>query len=218
MMLAHAAALLLAASSSFDAAMKNAHGLYDKADWDASLRELTIAEKYARTDAQRMQVLLFQGAVLANIPDTDAASAAWERALAIDANAELPVRVTPKIQADFSRLKSVAQHPVVEKPAPPPPPPPSVAAPPPVVATPEHHGPGPSPFIALGAGVVAGGIGVALGVLSTQHLDNARAATFANEKLAHYQQAQAFATGANVAYGAAGVAAVLALVLFLVLR
>jgi hypothetical protein len=217
MMLAYAAALLLAASSSFDAAMKNAHGLYDKADWDASLRELTIAEKYARTDAQRLQVLLFQGAVLANIPDPDAASAAWERALAIDANAELPVRVTPKIQSEFSRLKSVAQHPVVEKPAPPSPPAP-VAPPPAVVATPEHHGPGPAPFIALGAGVVAGGIGVALGVLSTQHLDNARAATFANEKLASYQQAQAFATGANVSYGVAGVAAVLALVLFLVLR
>src|SRR5262249_18302894 len=102
--------VLLSASTSFDAAIARAVSLYNEAEWDGALRELSIAEKYASTDAQRLSVLLHEGIMLANVPDPEAARTSWRRGLELDPNAELPLAVSPRVRALFQEVqRSVKQ-------------------------------------------------------------------------------------------------------------
>src|SRR5437879_5757679 len=97
-----AALLLLAgASGSYDTAMAKAVELYNEAEWDAALRELSSAEALAKNDAQRVAVWLHQGVMHANVPNPDAARAAWRRALELDPDATLPLAVSPRVRALF---------------------------------------------------------------------------------------------------------------------
>src|SRR6267154_2536887 len=107
-MSALATALLLltaGASSSYDAAMAKAVALYNEAEWDAALRELTIAEKLATDDHQRLAVLMHQGIMLANVPDPEAARASWRRGLELDPKAELPLAVSPRVRSLFQEVQ-----------------------------------------------------------------------------------------------------------------
>jgi hypothetical protein len=224
--LALIASLLAAAPTPFDASFNAAKGLYDRAEWDATLRQLAQAEALAKTDAQRANVLLFEGAVQANIPDPDAAEATWARALALTPNAELPVRVAPKIQTEFNRVRALANV-LKPKPTDAPVAPPPAAAPipaplPPPAAAVEQQPAGfhveVASVVSLCLAAAAGGTGVTFGVLSSQQVTSARQAFFEDEKLSHYGQAKTFSDAANISYAVAGAAVLIAVLFQLLLR
>jgi hypothetical protein len=200
-------ALLLAAASPYDAAMAKAVSLYNEAEWDASLRELTKAERYAGDDAQRQAALLYQGVVLANIPDLEAAKAAWERALTVDDRARLPLKVSPRVQAQFDEVqKAVQQRKAAAGPT---------AVEVGVAAPPQRSLPIVS-LATLGIGLVAAALGVGFGIGSSADVSSARNAMFQDDKARLHDQAQSFAIVADTSYAVAGVFALWALVSFLV--
>jgi hypothetical protein len=201
-------ALVLAATGPYDSALTRAVGLYNEAEWDASLRELTKAERYAADDAQRVQVWLYEGVVLANIPDLDGARVAWDKALAVDPDAKLPLKVSPRVQAKFDEAQKVAQQnrraaPVVSEP-------PVVAAAAPARSVPVVT------IVTLALGVAAGAVGLGFGLGANATVDSARAATFQDDKARLHDQAQTYSIVANVGYGVAGVFALWALISFFV--
>jgi hypothetical protein len=202
-------ALVLSATGPFDSAMTKAVGFYNEAEWDASLRELSKAERYAADDAQRVQVWLYEGVVLANIPDLDGARVAWDKALAVDADAKLPLKVSPRVQAKFDEAQQLAQQNRRAQAAVTGPPAGAAAtAPPrsvPVVS-----------IITLALGVAAGAVGLGFGLGANATVNSARAATFQDDKSQLRDQAQTYAIVANVSYAVAGVFALWALVAFFV--
>ena len=223
-MLTLAATLAVALSAdpapALDAVLARAAKAYAEAEFDAALAELDKADPLAQTRAQQVTVLLYRGVVLANVPDPAAANEVFGRALALDAEAKLPLQVTPKVQADFDRMQVASrsmraailasdapkevrltpdQQPGLEATRP--------AAKVPVV-----------PIVFAGAAVAAAATGVAFGVLSGGTVQEARGAVWAEDKARLHDQAQTQATVANVAYGVAGAAAVTAIITWFVLN
>ena len=229
-MIALAATLAVAlGSSNFDAALARARELYNRAEWDAALRELTIAERKAENDRQRALVYLYQGVVLANVPDPESAHASWERALAIDPEAVLPLAVTRRIQAEFDARRQKARHADLKPvpaatgsaaPAPSPEPAPAVApAPAPVEVTAEPARSLPVlPFVLGAIAVATGAVGGVMGGLSQGSVSAARAAPWYADKVSLHSQAQTQAMSANVLFAVAGGLALVTLVTFLLMR
>jgi hypothetical protein len=202
-------ALVLAATGPFDSALTKAVGLYNEAEWDGSLRELTKAERYAADDAQRVQVWLYQGVVLANIPDLDTARVAWDKALAVDPDVKLPLKVSPRVQAKFDEAQKVAQQ--NRKAAP------TLSEPPAVSAeAPAKRAVPVVTVVTLALGVAAGAVGLGFGLATNATVNSARAATFQDDKVRLHDQAQTYAIVADTSYGVAGVFALWALISFFV--
>lgn len=214
-----AVALSAAPASGLDAVLARAAAAYAEAEFDAALTELDRADALATTRAQQVTVLLYRGVVLANVPNPDGANAAFGRALALDAEAKLPLQVTPKVQAEFDRMQVAARSmraamlasdvPREVKLAPEPPPTLEAARPRPTVPV--------APFVFAGAAVAAAATGVAFGALSAGSVQQARASVWAMDKAYLRDQAQTQATVANVAYGVAGAAVLTAVVTWAVL-
>lgn len=201
--------LAVAAGESFDASMKKAVALYNEAEWDAALRELTLAESLAATDAQRESAWLHQGVVLANVPDAEAARAAWRRALERAPSAELPVPVSPRVKALFVEVQKQVQDTLAAQPRT-------------RVLTPSQsdadEGKFPLvPVVSLGAGLLSGGVGLAFALLSNASLQASGMATTNEEREGLRSRAGLQSTIANIAFAVAGVAALTALITFIVL-
>ncbi len=94
----------------FEELMQRARAAYADAAFDVALSELLAADAIAATDAQRVAAALAQGVVLANVPNLEAANAAWERGLAIDPNATLPLPASTKVRAEFEKLQRIVQR------------------------------------------------------------------------------------------------------------
>lgn len=210
-----AAALLIVAgaSGSYDAALAKAVALYNEAEWDAALRELTIAEKLASDDGQRVTIWLHQGIMLANVPDADAARAAWRRALELEPQSELPLPVSPRVRALFQEVqKSVRDAPTK-----------------PSLVPAENRGGAPQqaveepssfpviPLIALGAGLAAGGVGLGFALGASSQFSAAQRTTDPAQSEALRARATTQATIGNIAFAVAGAAALIALITFIVL-
>ncbi len=114
--------------------------LYGAFEFERALAQLDKA--HAHSDGREMDVAiaLYQGIVELELGRDDLGTEAFKTALAIDANAVLPTRVSPKVQQLFddlkaqagSGVKSLPPTPAAEAPPPPPTPPPEAAATPPV--------------------------------------------------------------------------------------
>jgi hypothetical protein len=211
--------LIASASGSYDAAMAKAVALYNEAEWDAALRELTIAEKFAASEEQKLKVWVHEGIMLANVPDADAAKAAWVRALKVDPKLQLPLAVSPRVKAMVQEAQKLAEAArKAER-----------DAPRQVQLTPQDPGPRPAydgqpsfplvPIISLGVGVVAGGLGLGFALGANSLLAAARnpALQGTPEPDRLKGQAATYSTIANVAFAVAGAAALTALITFIVI-
>jgi hypothetical protein len=210
-----ASALLLSlAATPFDAAMGRAVALYNDAEWDAALRELTIAERLATDDGQRVQVWLHQGIMLANVPDAAAAKAAWRRALEVNLEAELPLAVSPRVKTLFQEAKQAAEKAAED-------------APKQRDLTPQPGDPRPQlesqtsfpivPVISLGAALAAGGVGLGFALSANAQLAAARDTIDPMLKEELRGRAGTHSMIANIAFVVAGAAALAALITFIVL-
>lgn len=206
--LALALLLVAGAGGSYDASMKKAVGLYNEAEWDAALRELTIAEKFATTDAQRLSVWLHEGIMMANVPDADAARAAWKRALELDVKAELPLPVSPRVKALFQEVQKQVKQQLADAPRK------QTLTPRRPQALDEQRFPI-VPVISLGLGLVSGGIGLAFAVVANSTRDASRAP--GADMAALSARASLYSTIANIAFAVAGAAALTALITFILL-
>lgn len=92
---------------------------YKSVDFEGALNELIKARKISKSPDDDAQIAVFTGVVKAAMGKEDDATRAFQNALQLDANAQLPTSVTisPKIQALFDDLKK----PKKDLPMPPPP-------------------------------------------------------------------------------------------------
>lgn len=211
--------VLVLAAGTFDAAMAKAVALYNEAEWDLALRELTAAEKLATSDAQKSAVWLHQGIVLANVPDADRARAAWRRALELDVSAQLPLPVSPRVRALFDETKAKV------KAAPRPPPADAPANP---ALTPRERPanvPGYAqsrfpvvPLVSLGVALVSGGVGIGMLLMADATKRQERAAPSMEQMNALRSRGFTETLISNIAFGIAGAAALVALITFIVME
>jgi hypothetical protein len=225
--------------------------LYEKLEYERALEQLARAKELARGEEEDVRVALYEGIILADLGRREEAQAAMRTALYLQPDAKLPVKVSPKVEADFEELRAVvwreltAAHAAQKQPKAPgpaeasaqpgkpasdapvqparepglttwrqPPPPDPVLQP-----SAEEVGTRGStpvlPLVLLGAGAVAGGAGGFFGLQAKGHIQDARAATFRDERAARLKDAEGEALLANVLFGAAGAAAVGALITYL---
>ena len=201
--------VLLAGTNGYDAAMSKAVALYNEAEWDAALRELSIAEKLAADEGQRVRVWLHEGIMLANVPNAEAAEAAWRRALEIDLKAELPLPVSPRVKALFEKVRSTTK----EKPKLFPQQPRDTGT----TGLTEGMKFPVVPVIALGGALVAAGVGLGFTLASNSTYAQARLAPTEAERTALSSRAWTQQLIGNIAFAVAGAAALIALITFIVM-
>ncbi len=202
---------LVTSASGYDAAMAKSVRLYNEAEWDAALRELSVAEKLAADDAERATVWLHQGVMHANVPNAEAAEAAWRRALELDAKQDLPLPVSPRVKALFEKVRGT----VKEKPRLVPKEDQRRAEAAALVQEPSRFPV--VPVVCLGAALAAGGVGLGFTFAASSTYGASRSAPTEDERLALSQRAWTQSLVGNIAFVTAGVAALAALITFIVL-
>ncbi len=232
-----------AAKGSFRTYFIAATRLYEKLEYERALEQLARAKELARGEEEDVRVALYEGIILADLGRRDEAKAAMRTALYLQPDAKLPVKVSPKVERDFEDLRREVWRELTaaqekpgtgQQPSPvasdapvnptgepgfttwkePPPPDPALQPQPGEGARASGSTPV-LPLVLLGTGVVAGGVGGYFGLQSRGHIQAARDATFRDERAARLKDAEGEALLANVLFGAAGAAAVGALVTYL---
>jgi len=210
--------------------------LYESLDYDQALEQLASAKALGPRADEQVEISLYEGIIYADMSGhRDQSQAAFRAALLLKQDAQLPVKVSPKVERDFEQLRRQVVQELARsrKTAPPPPrgdrstagdrPAAAAASPsllPPASAQPPAQGPGPAsgaplfggkvPLVpvALGGAAVAAGVGgTVFGLLTRSALDQAQAATFQDDAYAHWQDASRTAPVANTLFVAAGLLA-----------
>jgi len=175
------------------------------------------------TAAQRAESHLQIGIARSGLTEYDAAEASFKRALTEDRTVTLPPHTSPKIKALFEKVRAELPPPTT--------PAPTTAAPvlPPSTSpiadesdTEEDLTKGPRrsstnwpAWIALGAGVAAGGVGLAMGLMNRSEKSKAEdSSLYYSEAQDHADSAASYGLAANVLFGLAGAAVVTSGVLF----
>ncbi|RKH14667.1 tetratricopeptide repeat protein [Corallococcus praedator] len=144
----------------FTAAMAETARLHDDLEYEQALAAVTRAKRLARSDAERAAAALYEGIVLADMGQRDAAMASFRAGLRLTPDAKLPVKVSPKVEGDFEAVRAEVQRerPVMAAPVPAPEVPPrptdapaqrTVEAPPPLPSRPVASAPVTSPGVDL---------------------------------------------------------------------
>lgn len=167
------------------------------------------------TPQDRALIILHIGVIQSSQMDQQAAAESFERALKEDRAVRPPASISPKIMALFEEVLARFERHVPEEPAPRPEA--TTAPPPPPDPERDQEPPGTNwpAWITLGAGLVAGGAGIALGASSRGAREEAedREVPFTQAQ-EHLDRANTQALAANILFIAAGVAAVTSGVLF----
>jgi tetratricopeptide (TPR) repeat protein len=165
--------------------LRAANMLYQKLEYEKALDQLERARKVAAGLEDDVKISLWEGILLAELGRMDDARTAFNTALALSVDAKLPVKVSPKVTAEFEKLRvdakkelarAVTPAPIVPNPARPPTSvdsafaetaPPPAGPPPTVVEAPQPRGGvrrlAVIPFAIGAAGAVAGIVGAAGG-------------------------------------------------------
>lgn len=122
-----------------DAAIK----LYSAFEFERALSQLDKARAHSEGAEMDVTIALYEGIVQLELGHDEQAEAAFKTALSLDPNANLPTRVSPKVQQLFDGLKATMSH-AEEKVQPQPKPSPQ---PEPVVTAPQPEAPKPTPVV-----------------------------------------------------------------------
>ncbi len=215
--------LLAAAPDTANPFVTQAKALYQKLEFEKCLKRLEQAGRWENTKHQLAEIELYAGLCVLGLGNEREAVERLEMALKLDRGIELPALVSPKVTALVDKVRAKlgpvpepepAVAPPPDAPAvvllePPPPPPPAIAepAPRPVrVAAPLTVG------AIAAATAIAGGV---LGGLAKSSEAGSHGATFESDAVALGGRAQNEALAANVCFGVAGAAALVAIVIYL---
>jgi len=85
-----------------------ARRLYENLEYERALEQLALAQSSARADQGALTVLLYKGIILSDMGKPEEAFAAFQAALQLHPDAQLPMVVSPKIQRLFDHMRKVA--------------------------------------------------------------------------------------------------------------
>ncbi|NOK37726.1 hypothetical protein HMI49_31450 [Corallococcus exercitus] len=200
----------------FQGRMSAASQSYEDLDYEHALEQLDSAKAVARNGEEQGRVAILRGIVLADLGRRQESLAAFKAGLSLLPDANLPVKVSPKVSRDFEEVRRNVQRELARNPRPPPDAPRAMAdaqlapTPPPGLVPPtartevgRTRSTPVLPLALLGGGVVLGGIGGYVGLQSRSNVNAARDAAFYSDRTAHLDSARGQALAANVMLGAA---------------
>lgn len=202
----------------FQARMSAASQSYEELDYEHALEQLDAAKAVARDDGERSRVAVLQGIVLADLGRRPESLSAFKQGLSLVPDAQLPVKVSPKVSRDFEDVRKNVQRelarghrtppdaPVAMTEARPAPAPDFVPTPPREEVRSARSVPV-LPLALLGGGVVLGGLGSVVGLQSRSNVNAAREDDFYSDRAAHLDSARGQALVANILMGTAVAAA-----------
>ncbi|OJT17098.1 hypothetical protein BO221_47120 [Archangium sp. Cb G35] len=79
--------------------------LYESLEYERALEQISSARRLTRGAEDDVALSLYEGLILADMSQSDAASAAFKAALFLNPEAKLPVRVSPKVARQFKGLR-----------------------------------------------------------------------------------------------------------------
>ncbi|MFE8602916.1 hypothetical protein [Archangium violaceum] len=79
--------------------------LYESLEYERALEQISSARRLTRGAEDDVALSLYEGLILADMGQNDAASAAFKAALFLNPEAKLPVRVSPKVARQFKGLR-----------------------------------------------------------------------------------------------------------------
>ncbi|HME89971.1 MAG TPA: hypothetical protein VKE49_01000 [Myxococcaceae bacterium] len=200
--------------------------LYENLEYERALEQLARAKSHPRELGDDVAIALYEGIILADMGRRDESTAAFRTALLLKPDAALPVKVSPKVEQDFEKLRSKVRSELA-----------------PIIArqeaerkkrseraqqikpTPESLPPAYQPdaklarssegftfkralpYGLLGVSAIAGGVGAFFGIQSRNHVSNARTADSQDAAQSQLHQANQDATIANVLFATAMAAA-----------
>lgn len=83
-----------------------AQQLYENLEYERALEQVQKARRQTRSAAEDVRVALWEGLILADLGKRDEALAAFRTALLLDPDAQLPIRVSPKVSRDLSEVRA----------------------------------------------------------------------------------------------------------------
>jgi tetratricopeptide (TPR) repeat protein len=86
----------------------SARRLFENLEYERALEELDRAQRRASTEEENLSILLHEGIVLSEMGRADEAFAAFQAALRLRPDAELPLKVSPKIQKLYAPMRELA--------------------------------------------------------------------------------------------------------------
>lgn len=197
-----------------DAALVEAKRRYEALEYEQCLENLARVDVAAAAPAVRVDVYLQDGLCSVELNRRERAKTDFRAALRLDPGVSLPKYTSPKIVEVFDAAK--AEVLAERRPAPPPTPAPVVVAQTTVEAPTTSHGPPLATWILGGVAVAAAGTGTYFGLRANGLASDARAAFYEDDVVSRSDRARSAETGANVSFAVAGVAAVAAVVVWVV--
>jgi tetratricopeptide (TPR) repeat protein len=85
-----------------------ARRLYANLEYERALEQLALAQSSSRADQGTLTILLYKGIILSDMGRPEEAFAAFQAALQLRPDAQLPMMVSPKIQRLFDHMRKVA--------------------------------------------------------------------------------------------------------------
>ncbi|WP_199738866.1 tetratricopeptide repeat protein [Corallococcus sp. CA054B] len=104
-----------------------ARQLYDELEYERALAELSRARRHSSGDADDVLLALYEGVILADLGRTESSGAAFRVALLLQPGAELPLKVSPKVEQRFEAVRQQALRELAKQ---------DVRVPPPVATAP----------------------------------------------------------------------------------
>lgn len=97
---------LLGANEEYGRFLTAASRLFENLEYERALEQLGNAKKLAKTADEQTEVALYEGIVLLELGRSDEAKAALQTALFLSPDAKLPVRVSPKVNAQIEAIRT----------------------------------------------------------------------------------------------------------------
>jgi hypothetical protein len=83
--------------------------LHENLEYERALEQMLNARRSATTPDQQAEVCLYEGILLTDLNRSEEARVAFKEGLLLKPDAQLPLKVAPRVQAEFERLRAAAQ-------------------------------------------------------------------------------------------------------------
>ncbi|MDC0710381.1 hypothetical protein POL68_18030 [Stigmatella sp. ncwal1] len=85
--------------------LRSVNSLYEAFEYEQALKQLERAQRFAQTMEDDVTLSLYEGIILADMSRWEASAAAFKAALLLQIDASLPLKVSPKVEAYFEKVR-----------------------------------------------------------------------------------------------------------------
>jgi hypothetical protein len=116
-------------SSDVQAYLLSVQRLYEDLENESALKQIARAKTLPRTKNEDVLLSLYEGVIQADLSHWEESAAAFKAALSQHPEAQLPVKVAPKVQQHFEKVRQEVKQELAARAKPPPPPEPPAPRP-----------------------------------------------------------------------------------------